>query len=97
MRPSVALEANVERVMEIIRRFDVSNPRVFGSAARGDDDETSDLDLLVDPGADITFYDLARLQSELEKVLGCKVDVTTPNGLSPDVTRNAASDLRPLA
>ncbi len=97
MRPSVALKANLERVREIIRRFDVSNARVFGSAARGDDDEASDLDLLVDPGDDITFYDLARLQSELESVLGCKVDVNTPKGLSPDATENAAPDLISLA
>ena len=96
MRPSLALKANLERVREIIRRFDVSNPRVFGSVARGQDDENSDLDLLVDPGEDITYYDIALMQSELEKVLGCKVDVNTPNGLSADVARNANSDLRPL-
>jgi predicted nucleotidyltransferase len=96
MRPSVALKANKEKVEEILRRFDVSNPRVFGSVARGDDDETSDLDLMVDPGTDITFYDLSRLQSELEAVLGCRVDVNTPEGMSPDVTRNASLHLRPL-
>lgn len=97
MRPSMALEANKERVKEILSRFDVANPRVFGSVARGEDEDASDLDLLVDPGTEITFYDLACLQSELEAVLGCKVDITTPNGLSSDVTRNAANDLRPLA
>ncbi len=37
------------------------------------------------------------MQSELENVLGCKVDVTTPKGLSTDVTRNGASDLIALA
>ena len=97
MRPSVALQANRERVREILSRFDVANPRVFGSVARGDDEDASDLDLLVDPGTDITFYDLSRLQAELEAVLGCKVDVTTPDGLASDITRNVAIDLRPLA
>jgi len=96
MRPSRALEANREQVWKILRRFDVSNPRVFGSVVRGEDDETSDLDLLVDAGVETTLYDLAQLQSELESVLGCKVDVTTPDGLSTDVMKNAAPDFRPL-
>ena len=97
MKPSAALSANKSRVMEIISRFDVSNPRIFGSVARGEDDEASDIDILVDPGEGITFYDLARLERELQSVLGCKVDVTTPKGLSSKVTENAAPDLKPLS
>jgi uncharacterized protein len=97
VKPSAALSANKSRVMEIISRFDVSNPRIFGSVARGEDDEASDIDILVDPGEGITFYDLARLERELQTVLGCKVDVTTPKGLSSKVTENVAPDLKPLS
>ena len=57
MRPSLALEANADRVMTILSRFDVKNPRILGSAARADDDDESDLDILVDPGEDLTFFD----------------------------------------
>ncbi|MGO9740231.1 MAG: nucleotidyltransferase family protein [Roseiarcus sp.] len=87
-RPSAALRANTERLIEILSRFDVENPRVFGSVARNEDDETSDLDILVDPGEALTLFDLARLESELSAALGCKVDVVTPGGLGHDVARN---------
>jgi hypothetical protein len=36
-------------VRAVIARYPVANPRIFGSVARGEDEEGSDLDLLVDP------------------------------------------------
>ncbi|RBP13744.1 hypothetical protein DFR50_1116 [Roseiarcus fermentans] len=94
MRPSRALSENAERVATILTRFDVKNPRIFGSAARAEDDEQSDLDILVDPGDDLTLFDLARLERELSLVLGCKVDVTTPGGLSAEAAETAGRDLK---
>jgi uncharacterized protein len=55
----------------------VVNPRVFGSALRGDDSEGSDLDLLVDPLPGTTLFDLGGLQDELQELLGVSVDVLT--------------------
>ncbi|MBV8593462.1 MAG: hypothetical protein JOZ27_04070 [Caulobacteraceae bacterium] len=46
----------------------------------------------MDPGDELTLFDLARLERELSAVLGCKVDVTTGGGLSVEVAR----DLRPF-
>ena len=89
MRPSRALQANAEQVAAILARFDVTNARIFGSVARGEDDEASDLDILVEPGDDATLFDLARLEREISTVLGCKVDVTTPGGLSADAAESA--------
>ena len=48
MRPSEALAKHRDEVREIIARYPVSNPRIFGSAARGEDTEGSDLDILVE-------------------------------------------------
>lgn len=81
MRPSVALEMNRSAVREAVGRFRATNPRVFGSALQGTDQEGSDLDLLVDalPGA--TLLDLGGLQEELQSLLGVEVDVLTPADL----------------
>lgn len=81
MRPSVALEMNRSAVREAVGRFRAANPRVFGSALQGTDQEGSDLDLLVDalPGA--TLLDLGGLQEELQSLLGVEVDVLTPADL----------------
>ena len=81
MRPSVALEQNRTLVHETIRRFRAVNPRIFGSVLHGNDQDGSDLDLLVDalPGA--TLFDLGGLQVELESLLGVSVDLLTPDDL----------------
>jgi len=94
MRPSLALKAHSDRIAAILSRFDVVNPRIFGSTARGEDDDESDLDILVDPGEDLTFYDLARLERELSAALGCKVDVTTPGGLSAEAAEDVTRDMK---
>jgi uncharacterized protein len=66
--------------------------RVFGSVARGEDDERSDIDLLVrlDPGR--TLLDLARLEVRLEAMLGRSVDVVTENALREPVRRQALQE-----
>ena len=47
MRPSEALAKHRNAIVEILGRYPVSNPRVFGSVARGEDTEESDLDIIV--------------------------------------------------
>ena len=96
MTPIESLQWNSRRLREIFVRYNVSNPRLFGSVARGQDHEQSDVDILVDPGKGVSFYDLADLETELRGVLGFKVDVTTPGGLAPDIRKKVEQDLRPL-
>lgn len=83
-------------LLEVLRRHGVTNPEVFGSAARGDDHEGSDVDLLVDfaPGTDIV--DIIGIKHELEAVLGVPVDLVPRNGLKERVRTRAAKDLLPL-
>jgi predicted nucleotidyltransferase len=54
----------------------------------GDDHEGSDLDILIDPTPDTTLFDIAKIQIELEQLLGVSVDVLTPNAL-PDRFRQS--------
>ena len=94
MRPSEALAKHRDEVLEIIGRYPVSNPRVFGSVARGEDVEGSDLDLLVDRYGRMTFADLFQLEGEISALLGCPVEIGT--GLKPHAMSTAATDLRAL-
>jgi predicted nucleotidyltransferase len=82
MKPSVALEQHREAIRLLVSRFRAANPRVFGSASRGQDIDGSDLDLLVDPMPGATLFDLGALQVELEELLGVPVDLLTPGDLS---------------
>jgi hypothetical protein len=48
---------------------------VFGSVARGEAVETSDVDLLVAPGPDTTLFDLSGFALDVEEIVGRHVDV----------------------
>jgi len=57
------------------------NVRLFGSIARGESTADSDVDFLVDLDPDRGLFDLAHLVTDLEDLLGCKVDVVTEDAL----------------
>lgn len=96
MRPSEIIAAKADQVRDIIARYPVRNPRLFGSVARGEDTEGSDVDILVDPIESTSYFDLAGLEIELSELLGVEVDISTPKSLALDVTTRVNADLRPL-
>jgi predicted nucleotidyltransferase len=77
-------------------RVPAAHASLFGSAARGDDREESDLDLLVDfaPGTDL--FDMVHIKAELEEVFGATVDLIPRDGLKERVRSAATEDLVPL-
>ena len=81
MRPSIALQAHRDAIRTIALSHRVTNLRVFGSVVHGDDTEGSDLDILVEPTAETTMMDIAKIQLELARLLPVAVDVLTPKGL----------------
>jgi predicted nucleotidyltransferase len=81
MRPSVALQTHRDDIRAIALSLRVTNVRVFGSVVHGDDTEDSDLDILVEPTADTTMMDIAKIQYELKQLLGIAVDVLTPRAI----------------
>jgi len=86
MTPSQALEQHRLEVRRIVERHRARNARVFGSVLRGDDDDQSDLDLLVDATDKTSLFDLGAIQYEVSQLLGVRVDVLTPGAL-PDKWR----------
>lgn len=85
-----------KEIREIANRYPVTNIRVFGSVARGDDGDTSDLDLLVDPLPDATLMDLGGFQDELQSLLKIKVDLLTPGDLPTTVRATVISEAKPV-
>ena len=72
-----------KRLEEICRRNDVELLLLFGSAARGEDTEQSDVDLLVRFSKRKSLLDLVRIEREFAEALGRKVDLLTEGSLSP--------------
>jgi uncharacterized protein len=86
MKPSEALCLNRDAIRRIVESHRTRNARVFGSVLRGEDTDQSDLDLLVDPAAETTLFDMGWIRAELRQLLGVRVDVLTPDEL-PDKFR----------
>lgn len=75
------------------REAGARNVRVFGSAARGDDRDDSDLDVLVDfPVRERGLLPLADLADQLSGLLEVPVDVAAEDALAPDVAAHALAE-----
>jgi predicted nucleotidyltransferase/DNA-binding XRE family transcriptional regulator len=72
---------------------DVRNLRVFGSVARGEDRDGSDVDLLADLPPGMGLVGLGRVQADLEAILGTRVDLVPASDLKPAVRERAERDL----
>lgn len=77
-------------LLDVLSRHGVTNPEIFGSAARGDDREDSDVDLLVDFPEGTSIIGIKR---GLEALLGAPVDLVPRSGLKERVRIKAAKDL----
>ncbi len=78
---------------EIMRRFAVKRLSVFGSAARDEMRDDSDIDVLVEFKGPATFDGYFDLKSYLEQLFGRPVDLVTEKGLKPRARRHVEKDL----
>lgn len=83
-------------ILGIAAKHGARNVRVFGSVARHQDDEKSDIDLLVDFAPDVSLFDHAALIEELEAALGRKVDVVSERALRPRFRERITREVVPL-
>jgi hypothetical protein len=72
--------------------YGVSNLRVFGSVARGQDGPDSDLDLLADVPAGLGLFGLGRARDALENIVGVPVDLIPADDLKPEVRVRVARE-----
>ena len=85
-----------EEILRIATRYGARNVRVFGSFSRGDTDEQSDVDFLVELEPGRSLLDLGGLQYELERLLGCSVDVVTERGLRARIRERVLREAVPV-
>ena len=68
-------------ILRLAEKHGARSIRVFGSVARGDNQEASDVDFLVEFNEGRTLFDLIGLRLDLRELLAVEVDVVTPNSL----------------
>jgi predicted nucleotidyltransferase len=66
-----------DAILALAAEHGATDVRIFGSVARGDEDETSDVDVLVKMLPGRSLFDQGALLMDLRELLGCKVDVVT--------------------
>lgn len=96
MKPSEALAANRAAIRLVVESHHARNARVFGSVLRGEDTDSSDLDILIDPTAETTLFDISAIRMALSNLLGVRVDVLTPNGLPDKFRADVLAQARPV-
>jgi hypothetical protein len=85
-----------EEILRIAARHGARNVRVFGSVARREADERSDIDLVVEFEPGRSLLDHAALWLELQELLGCKVDVVSDRGIKPRIRDRVLREAVPL-
>lgn len=90
--PTFSFDTN--KIIEICRKNDVAKIGVFGSMARGEATETSDIDLLVYFSKRKSLLALVTLQRQISTSLGREVDLLTEAALSPYLRDRIKRDLQ---
>jgi predicted nucleotidyltransferase len=85
-----------EDIERIAAKHGVTNIRVFGSVARDQARQGSDVDLLIDVGPTISSWFPAGLILDLENLLGCNVEVVTEKGLNPHIRERVLREAVPI-
>jgi predicted nucleotidyltransferase len=85
-----------DEVLRIAAKYGAHNVRVFGSVARDEADQNSDLDVLVDLEPSRSLFELGGLLEELQDLFGFRVDVVTERGLRPRIRERVLREAIPL-
>ena len=90
------LESYRAEILRLAAFHGARNVRIFGSVARGESRENSDLDLLVTLGEGRSLLDLVGLKQDLEDLVHRSVDVVSDRALSPYAQARVLSEAIPL-
>lgn len=90
------LKEKREEILRTALNYGAYNVRIFGSVARGEARQDSDIDFLVDMEPDRSLLDLGGLLVDLQEKLGCDVDVVTEKGLRSRIRPRVLVEAIPL-
>jgi uncharacterized protein len=87
------LQILANQKLSLLETYQITRLGIFGSYARNQQTESSDLDVLVDYEKPPTLPRLIELRDELSQVVALKVDIVTPNGLKPRIRDRVLSEV----
>lgn len=87
---------NQQQIADFCKKNNIAFLGLFGSAARGDFKQNSDVDLLVQYGRPVGLFEHSRVALKLESLLGRHVDLVTDGALNKYIRNNVYRDLKPV-
>lgn len=92
MKPSTALKDKEDLVRKVIESYGFTSPRIFGSTAKKQDSDSSDLDILVSVAESskgkITLFTISRMKNKLEELLGVDIDINIDENIPEHIRRD---------
>ncbi|MES2178596.1 MAG: nucleotidyltransferase family protein [Gemmatimonadota bacterium] len=96
MTATDALKCHRAEVLRLAAHYGATDVRVFGSVARGEADELSDIDFLVRMNPGRSVFDVGGLLMDLQDLLGRRVDIVTERGLGPRMRERVLREAVPV-
>lgn len=90
------IESHRSELRTLAQRYGLRSIKVFGSMARDDADDESDVDLLVETGPETSGFTLGALLMDIQDLLHRRVDIVTPNALHPAMRARVLKEARPI-
>jgi predicted nucleotidyltransferase len=88
--------ARRDEILRLAAKRRATNVRVFGSVARREATDKSDIDFLITPQPGCSLLDLGGLLADLEDLFKCKVDLITETGIKPRAKESILRDAIPI-
>lgn len=77
------MKQDIDNIINILQGYKVKKAALFGSYARGDNNEKSDIDILIEPANGTTLFDMAGMQIDLQDSLKKSIDLITYGSINP--------------
>lgn len=92
----MTIEEIKDKIAPILKKYGVKKAGIFGSVARGESTEESDIDILVEIEGRMSLLDFAGLKLELEEILGRKVDLGEYSAIKPLIREEILKEVVPI-
>jgi predicted nucleotidyltransferase len=92
MQSQTMLEQIKQQALPILKKAQVKKAAIFGSYVRGEQDEKSDIDFLIEYPEHTSLFDVAELKQSLEETLGKPIDLVGYNSIKPRLKQYILSE-----